>query len=119
MDTCKRMWTKDELAGMAGGKIYRHLLSCTAYNDNDAHTYHIAAYSSKSDAITTDYVIANQGCLVGAICTVTKNADGTTTFDRLITDVQSGPEGYFVISAGGLTPGQAVLKITNDSFGAL
>lgn len=24
MDTCKRMWTKDELAGMAGGKIYRH-----------------------------------------------------------------------------------------------
>lgn len=124
MDTCKRMWSKDEIenmagGGAAGGAVYRHLLSCSAFNDNDAHTYHIAAYSSKSDAMTTEYVLANQGCLVGAICTVTENTDGIVTFERLITEVQSGPEGYFTISAGGLTPGVVLLKINSDSFGAL
>lgn len=119
MDTCKRMWSKDEIGSMAGGAVYRHLLSCSAYEDNDAHTYHIVAYSSKSDSITTDYVLANQSCLVGAISTVTSNTDGITTFDRLITDVQSGPLGYFAVSSGGLTPGQALLKINSDIFGAL
>lgn len=103
----------------SGGKIYRHLLRCSAYNDNDAHTYHVVAYSSKSDALTTDYVLANQSCLIGAIITVTNNSDGIVTFDRLVTDVQSGPPGYFTVSAGGLTPGQALLKIESDLFAAL
>lgn len=119
MDTCKRMWSKNEIEDMAGGAIYRHLLRCSAYNDNDAHTYHVVAYSSKSDALTTDYVLANQSCLIGAIITVINNSDGIVTFDRLVTDVQSGPSGYFMISAGGLTPGQALLKIENDQFAAL
>lgn len=103
----------------SGGKVYRHLLRCSAYNDNDAHTYHVVAYSSKSDALTTDYVLANQSCLIGAIITVINNSDGIVTFDRLVTDVQSGPSGYFTVSAGGLTPGQALLKIENDLFAAL
>lgn len=120
MDTCKRMWSKDEIENMAGGgSTYRHLLRCSAYNDNDAHTYRIAVYSSKSDAMTTDYVLANKNCLLGAISTVTDNSEGTVTFDRLVASVDDGPEGYFMISAGGLTPSTALLKIENDQFAAL
>lgn len=100
-------------------RTYRHLLRCSAYNDNDAHTYRIAVYSSKSDDITTDYVLANMGCLLGAISTVTENTNGVTTFDRLIVDVSDGPEGFFVISSGGLTPNQLLLKIESDDFAAL
>lgn len=124
MDTCKRMWSKNEIEDMAGGgaasgTVYRHLLRCSAYNDNDAHTYRIAVYSSKSDAMTTDYVLANKGCLLGAISTVTDNSEGKVTFDRLVASVDSGPEGYFMISAGGLTPSTALLKVENDQFAAL
>lgn len=124
MDTCKRMWSKNEIedmagGGAAGGTVYRHLLRCSAYNDNDAHTYHVVAYSSKSDALTIDYVLANQSCLVGAIITVTNNTEGIVTFDRLVTSVKSGPPGYFTVSAGGLTPAQVLLKIENDQFAAL
>lgn len=120
MDTCKRMWSKDEIENMAGGgSTYRHLLRCSAYNDNDAHTYRIAVYSSKSDAMTTDYVLANKNCLLGAISTVTDNSEGTVTFDRLVASVDDGPEGYFMISAGGLIPSTALLKIENDQFAAL
>lgn len=124
MDTCKRMWSKNEIedmagGGAAGGTVYRHLLNCSAYNDNDAHTYHVVAYSSKSDAMTTDYVLANQSCLIGAIITVTENTDGIVTFDRLVTDIQSGPPGYFTASSGGLTPTQVLLKINSDLFAAI
>lgn len=124
MDTCKRMWSKDEIenmagGGAAGGTVYRHLLSCSAYNDNDAHTYRIAVYSSKSDAMTTNYVLANKNCLLGAISSVLNNTEGIVTFDRLIASVDDGPPGYFMISAGGLTPSTALLKIENDLFAAL
>lgn len=125
MDTCKRMWSKNEIEDMAGGggaacgAVYRHLLKCSAYNDNDAHTYRIAVYSSKSDAMTTDYVLANKNCLLGAISTVIDNSEGVVTFDRLIASVDGGPSGYFMISAVGLTPSAAILKIENDQFAAL
>lgn len=29
MDTCKRMWSKDEIGNMAGGGLYRHTLRYT------------------------------------------------------------------------------------------
>lgn len=122
MDTCKRMWSKDEIenmagGGAAGGKVYRHLLFCS--NHGNTATYKIAVYSSKSDAITTDYVLANPTCLVGAISVALNNEQGTNAFDRLITGISQGPEGYFGIEAGGIVPPVEMVKITNDSFGAL
>lgn len=124
MDTCKRMWSKNEIEDMAGGGAaggavyYRHLLNCSAYNDTQ-HTYEIAVYSSKSDAMTTAYVLANKNCLVGAISIVADETNGIVTFDRMIKSVDAGPEGYFIISSRGLTPNAALLKINTDSFAAL
>ena len=123
MDTCKRMWSKDEIenmagGGAAGGAIYRHLLRCSVYNDTK-YTYRIAVYSSKSDAIDTAYILANENCLLGAISSVLDETEGTVTFDRIIADVQSGPEGYFGIGSGGLVPAATYMTVTNDTFGAL
>ena len=117
MDTCKRMWSKDEIGSMAGGATYRHLLRCTNYNNDKS--YKIVVYSSKSDAITTDYVLANPSCLIGAISSVFANKEGTVTFDRLITSVDAGPAGYFSISAGAAIPSAEIIKIQTDLFEAL
>lgn len=95
-------------------KIYKHLLRCTNYGNEKQ--YDITVYSSKSDAITTDYVLTNDTCLIGAISCVLNNNDGTTAFDRLINGISQGPEGYFIISAGGVTPPQEAIKILCDSF---
>lgn len=120
MDTCKRMWSKEEIGNMAaGGTVYRHLLKCSAYDSSDKHIYNIVAYSSKSDAITSDYVLANQNCLVGAISSVLDNNTGTVTFDRLITGITKGPPGYFGIQSGGVEPIVPFIKIDSDSFAAL
>ena len=117
MDTCKRMWSKDEIGNMAGGATYRHLLSCV--NNSNTKVYMISVYSSKSDAITTDYVLANRGCLVGAISVVYANDEGLLTFDRIITSVDAGPEGFFTISGGAALPTAEVIKILSDTFVAL
>lgn len=101
----------------SGGKIYRHLLSCSNFNFDKS--YKIAVYSSKSDAITTDYVLANKSCLVGAISTVFANNEGIVTFDRLITHVDDGPPGYFTISSGAAAPVSELLMIDSDLFAAL
>ena len=101
----------------SGGKIYRHLLQCSNFNFDKQ--YYIAVYSSKSDAITTDYVLANKNCLVGAISTVFTNSEAVVTFDRLITLVDDGPPGYFSISAGTGTPASELLMINTDSFAAI
>ena len=103
--------------GSTGGSTYRHLLRCSDYEGTKE--YKIAVYSSKSDTITTDYVIANPSCLVGAISSVLDNTQGTVTFDRLITGTNQGPPGYFGIVAGGALPSAAFLKIDSDSFAAL
>lgn len=123
MDTCKRMWSKDEIENMAGGgaasgAIYRHLLNCSAYNDAN-HTYNIATYSSKSDAIDSAYVLANKNSIIGAVSAVVDETSGATAFDRLIVGVQEGPEGYFGIESGGIEPLVVYIKITKDTFGAL
>lgn len=117
MDTCKRMWSKDEIGSMAGGSTYRHLLSCV--DNANTKVYRITVYSSKSDAITTDYVLANRGCLVGAISVVYANNEGIVTFDRLITSVDEGPTGYFSISSGGAAPASELIKINSDAFAAI
>ena len=95
-------------------KIYKHFLRCS--DQRNAQQYDITAYSSKSDAITTDYVLANNTCLIGAISSVLNNNDGTATFDRLIVGISRGPEGYFIISADGITPSPVAIKILSDSF---
>lgn len=117
MDTCKRMWSKDEIGNMAGGKTYRHLLFCSNYGNKI--TYKIAVYSSKSDAITTDYVLANPTCLIGAISIALDNEQGTNSFDRIITGTSQGPEGYFGIEAGGIVPPVEMVKIDSDTFAAI
>lgn len=101
---------KSELAP----KIYKHLLSCSDYENKNR--YNISVYSSKSDAITTEYVLANNTCLTGAISSVLDNSGGVVTFDRLIILVNQGPPGYFGITAGGVVPPAAFLKIESDSF---
>ena len=116
MDTCKRMWSKEELA-TAGGKTYRHLLVCSNYGNKII--YKIAVYSSKSDAITTDYVLANPTCLIGAISVALDNEQGTNSFDRIITGTSQGPVGYFGIEAGGISPPIEMIKIDSDSFEAI
>ena len=116
MDTCKRMWSKEELAA-AGGKTYRHLLFCPNYGNKII--YKIAVYSSKSDAITTDYVLANPTCLIGAISVALDNEQGTNSFDRIITGTSQGPVGYFGIEAGGISPPIEMIKIDSDSFEAI
>ena len=95
-------------------KIYKHLLRCS--EQGNARQYNITVYSSKSDAITTDYVLANSTCLIGTISCVLNNNDGTVAFDRLISNVEQGPPGYFIISAGGATPSPVAIKIDSDSF---
>ena len=116
MDTCKRMWSKDELSA-AGGKTYRHLLNCPNYGNKI--TYKIVVYSSKSDAITTDYVLANPTCLIGAISMALDTEQGTTSFDRIITGVSQGPAGYFGIDAGGIAPPVEMVKIDSDTFAVI
>ena len=101
----------------SGGSIYRHLLQCSNFNFDKQ--YYIAVYSSKSDAITTDYVLANKNCLVGAISIVIDPNQGTATFDRLIISANDGPPGYFIISSGTGTPADEMLMINSDSFAAL
>lgn len=103
--------------GTTGGSTYRHLLRCSNYGGTKE--YKIAVYSSKSDTMTTDYVLANPSCLVGAISSVLDNTQGTVTFDRLITGTNQGPPGYFGIEAGGAVPSAEYLKIDADSFAAL
>ena len=98
-------------------KIYRHLLQCSNFNFDKQ--YYIAVYSSKSDAITTDYVLANKNCLVGAISIVIDPNKGTATFDRLIISANDGPPGYFIISSGTGTPADELLSINTDNFAAL
>ena len=102
----------------SGGKIYRHLLVCSNYGNKI--TYKIVVYSSKSDAITTDYVLANPTCLIGAISMALDNEQGTNSFDRIITGVDpSGPPGYFGIDAGGIVPPVEMIKIDSDTFAAI
>ena len=98
-------------------KTYRHLLNCSNYGNS--FTYKIVVYSSKSDAITTDYVLANPTCLIGAISIALDNAQGTNSFDRLITGTSGGPPGYFAIEAGGITPPVEMVKIDSDTFAAI
>lgn len=100
-------------------RTYRHLLRCSALNDNDAHTYCIVVYSSESDAITNDYVLANLNCLIGAISFVLDNHSGTVTLDRLITIVTEGPPGYFGIQSAGIEPLIAYITIDSDESAAL
>ena len=99
-------------------KTYRHLLFCPNYGNKIM--YKIAVYSSKSDAITTDYVLANPTCLIGAISMALDNEQGTNSFDRIITDVDpNGPPGYFGIGAGGIVPPVEMIKIDSDTFVAI
>lgn len=98
-------------------KTFRHLLSCSNYGNSI--TYKIVVYSSKSDAITTDYVLANPTSLIGAISIALDNSQGTNSFDRLITGTSGGPPGYFAIEAGGITPPVEMVKIDSDTFAAI
>lgn len=99
-------------------KTFRHLLSCSNYGNTI--TYTISVYSSKSDAITTDYVKANPTCLIGAISMALDNAQGTNSFDRIITLVDpNGPPGYFAIQANGIVPPSEMIKIDSDTFAAI
>lgn len=101
---------KSELAP----KIYKHLLICSDYENKNQYT--ISVYSSKSDAITTEYVLANDTCLTGAISSVLDNSSGVVTLDRLIVSTNQGPPGYFGITASGVVPPAAFLKIESDLF---
>ena len=105
------------IVGTGNINLYRHLLQCSNFNFDKQ--YYIAVYSSKSDAITTDYVLANKNCLVGAISIVIDPNAGTATFDRLIISANDGPPGYFIISSGTGTPADEILSINTDDLAAI
>lgn len=96
-------------------RTYKHLLRCLEYNEKEE--YFISLYSTKNDAITSDYVINNPRCLVGAISAVLDDT-AVIAYDRIITEVFAGPPGgFFGIGSGAPTPPTTYIKIISDSFG--
>ena len=61
MDTCKRMWSKEELAS-AGGKIYNHLLVVKFTTENKTRSVSIMTSSSAKYTLDTlkEYLKTNQ-----------------------------------------------------------
>ena len=55
MDTCKRMWSKEELAS-AGGKVYRHYVHMRT-SANEAYLIFLSSFSFK---ITFDSLATNK-----------------------------------------------------------
>ena len=61
MDTCKRMWSKEELSA-AGGKIYNHLLVVKFTTENKTRSVSIMTSSSAKYTLDTlkEYLKTNQ-----------------------------------------------------------
>lgn len=61
MDTCKRMWSKEELSA-AGGKIYNHLLVVKFTTENKIRSVSIMTSSSEKYTLDTlkEYLKVNQ-----------------------------------------------------------
>lgn len=96
------------------GKLYVHTLYCKS-NSNDI--YRIIAYSTKQELFTFDYIKAHKSCLNSAISTVTKIEDGSTTFDRVIANIEIGettPQSSFEILSFGATPAKTLLTFYTD-----
>ena len=76
MDTCKRMWSKEELSA-AGGKIYNHLLVVTFTTENKTRSVSIMTSSSEKYTLDTlkEYLRVNQKN--NQIFGVSQFADGT------------------------------------------
>ena len=76
MDTCKRMWSKEELAA-AGGKIYNHLLVVELTTEKKTRSVSIMTSSSEKYTLDTlkEYLKTNQKN--NQIFGVSQFADGT------------------------------------------
>ena len=61
MDTCKRMWSKEELSA-AGGKLYNHLLVVKFTTENKTRSVSIMTSSSAKYTLDTlkEYLKTNQ-----------------------------------------------------------
>ena len=76
MDTCKRMWSKEELSA-AGGKIYNHLLVVELTTEKKTRSVSIMTSSSEKYTLDTlkEYLKVNQKN--NQIFGVSQFADGT------------------------------------------
>lgn len=76
MDTCKRMWSKEELSA-AGGKIYNHLLVVELTTEKKTRSVSIMTSSSEKYTLDTlkEYLKTNQKN--NQIFGVSQFADGT------------------------------------------
>ena len=76
MDTCKRMWSKDELTA-AGSKMYNHLLVVKFTTENKLRSVSIMTSSSAKYTLDTlkEYLKVNQKS--NQIFGVSQFADGT------------------------------------------
>ena len=76
MDTCKRMWSKEELAA-SGGKIYNHLLVVELTTEKKTRSVSIMTSSSEKYTLDTlkEYLKTNQKN--NQIFGVSQFADGT------------------------------------------
>ena len=96
------------------GKLYVHTLYCT---DNSNNVYRIIAYSTKQEQFTFDYIKAHKTCLHSAISTVTDAEDGSTTFDRVIANIDiretTSPNSFEILSFGA-TPAKTLLTFYTD-----
>ena len=61
MDTCKRMWSKEELSA-AGGKLYNHLLVVKFTTENKTRSVSIMTSSTEKYTLDTlkEYLKTNQ-----------------------------------------------------------
>lgn len=76
MDTCKRMWSKEELSA-AGGKLYNHLLVVEFTTEKKTRSVSIMTSSSEKYTLDTlkEYLKTNQKN--NQIFGVSQFADGT------------------------------------------
>lgn len=98
MDTCKRMWSKDEIGSMAGGSLYKHNISVSATNTNGTYTLNIVTYLSTKDKITisTFIELVNANKLPNIFQTV-KNVEAGTIYNIGFGLTTSRPGNYIDI----------------------
>lgn len=111
MDTCKRMWSKDELTA-AGSKMYNHRLVVKFTTENKTRSVNIMTSSSVAYTLDTlkEYLKTNQGG--NQIFGISQFADGSGVTPI---SLQYWNPGDIRVRTGNLDDKDILSTITNDS----